>query len=255
MLEKPADGTVQDTLGAALGVPAKLVVVAGTEEGREVALDGVVHVGSDPENELVLSDTRVSRRHASFSRVAGRVVVKDHASKNGTFLGGARISEAQVPLGSVIHLGRGVAIAVQPRWYLREVSPSPRRRFGELLGESVAMREVFAILERVAATDATVLIEGETGTGKEVAARSIHAASTRASRPYVELQRRPARAGRERAVRPQEGLLLGRRRGSGRRLPAGPRRDGLSRRGRRDAGGAAAQAAAGARGRRGEERR
>jgi transcriptional regulator with GAF, ATPase, and Fis domain len=85
----------------------------------------------------------------------------------------------------VIHLGRGTAVAVQPRWYVREVAPSTHRRFGDLLGESVAMREVFAILERVAATDATLLVEGETGTGKEVVARSVHAASLRAPRPYV----------------------------------------------------------------------
>jgi DNA-binding NtrC family response regulator len=63
--------------------------------------------------------------------------------------------------------------------------PSSARRFGELFGESLAMREVFAVLERVAPTDVTVLIEGESGTGKEVAARSIHAASARSRGPYV----------------------------------------------------------------------
>jgi transcriptional regulator with GAF, ATPase, and Fis domain len=183
--EKPADATAQDSRLAGQPVPAKLVVIAGPEQGREIALDGTVQVGTDAACHLVLTDARVSRRHASFARVGGRVVVKDHDSRNGTFLGGARISEAEVPLGSVIHLGRGTAVAVQPRWYVREVPPSTHRHFGDLLGESVAMREVFAILERVAATDATLLVEGETGTGKEVAARSVHAASLRAPRPYV----------------------------------------------------------------------
>src|SRR5262249_62310528 len=77
------------------------------------------------------------------------------------------------------------SIAVQARYHLREVAPSKARVFGELVGESVAMREVFAILERVAPSDVTVLIEGESGTGKELAARSIHRASSRASGPYV----------------------------------------------------------------------
>jgi DNA-binding NtrC family response regulator len=76
-------------------------------------------------------------------------------------------------------------IAVFSRWFTREVSPSSRRTFGELLGESVAMREIFAILERVAPTDVTVLVEGESGTGKELIARSIHTASPRARGPYV----------------------------------------------------------------------
>ncbi|HEY0713800.1 MAG TPA: sigma-54 dependent transcriptional regulator [Polyangia bacterium] len=58
-------------------------------------------------------------------------------------------------------------------------------RFGELLGGSLAMRQLFPLLERIAASHVPVLIEGETGTGKEVAARSIHAASPRASGPYV----------------------------------------------------------------------
>src|SRR5262249_41186644 len=62
---------------------------------------------------------------------------------------------------------------------------SDRDRFGELLGASVEMRRVYAVLERVAASDTTVLITGETGTGKEVAARSIHDTSQRANGPFV----------------------------------------------------------------------
>ena len=69
--------------------------------------------------------------------------------------------------------------------FVREVVPSEARAFGELLGDSIAMREVFAILERIAPTAVTLLVEGESGTGKELAARSIHKASTRASQPYV----------------------------------------------------------------------
>jgi transcriptional regulator with GAF, ATPase, and Fis domain len=62
---------------------------------------------------------------------------------------------------------------------------SSRFAFGELIGASVEMRRLYAILERVAPTDATVLVRGETGTGKEVVARSVHAASSRAARPLV----------------------------------------------------------------------
>jgi len=165
--------------------PAKLVVVAGPDEGAEVPLEGSTRVGTAPDCELVLSDEHISRCHVVFEAGGGRIAVKDAGSLNGTFLGGARVVEAELPLGSVLRLGPHTAIALHPRWHVREVRPSPRRSFGELLGESAAMREVFAILERVAPTDVSVLIEGETGTGKEVAARSIHAESPRASGPYV----------------------------------------------------------------------
>ena len=162
----------------------KVVVVAGPDEGREVPLDRTVEIGADPTCQLVLQDASVSRKHASVSIASGKLVVRDLGSRNGTLFGGARIKEAQVPLGAVLTIGK-TTIAIQPRWYIREVSPSKARSFGELVGESVPMREVFALLERAAPADVTVLIEGESGTGKELAARSIHAASSRAKGPYV----------------------------------------------------------------------
>jgi DNA-binding NtrC family response regulator len=165
-------------------VALKVVVVAGPEEGRERPLDGVLAVGSDPSSGLVLSDPAVSRRHLSLSLERGRVIVRDLGSRNGTILSGAKIKEAELPIGAVITLGQS-ALTVQPRWHVREVAPSTARRFGELLGESLQMREIFAVLERVAPTDVTVLVEGESGTGKELVARSIHAASKRSKAPYV----------------------------------------------------------------------
>ncbi|MBI2897441.1 MAG: sigma 54-dependent Fis family transcriptional regulator [Deltaproteobacteria bacterium] len=165
-------------------VAAKLVVVEGPDEGLETPLDGSVVVGTDPSCGLVLRDAAVSRRHVAFERAGAGIVVRDLGSKNGTFLGGARLHEAQLPLGAVVSLGKS-AVAIQSRWHVREVPPSPRSRFGELIGRSVAMREVFAVLERVAPADVTVLVEGESGTGKELVARSIHEASGRAGKPYV----------------------------------------------------------------------
>jgi transcriptional regulator with GAF, ATPase, and Fis domain len=65
------------------------------------------------------------------------------------------------------------------------IMPSEEPRFGEVLGPSLAMRTIFGVLERIAPTDAAVLIEGETGTGKDVVARSIHAKSPRKDQPFV----------------------------------------------------------------------
>jgi transcriptional regulator with GAF, ATPase, and Fis domain len=162
----------------------KVVVVAGPDEGLEVPLDGKLEVGAEPPCDVVLRDPAVSRRHAAIALDGARIVVTDLGSRNGTFLGSARLKEAEVPLGAVLTLGKS-ALAIHPRWHTREVVPSRERSFGEVIGESVAMREIFAILERVAPTDVTVLVEGESGTGKELIARSIHRASPRASKPYV----------------------------------------------------------------------
>jgi DNA-binding NtrC family response regulator len=185
---KPHNPETVDASGggrrAGAPIALKLSVVAGPDEGRELPLDGLAVVGSDAACTLVLHDRSVSRRHVEIAVNAGRVRVKDLGSRNGTFFGGARIGEGEVPVGAVLGIGDS-QVAVQPRWQTREVPPSKERRFGELYAESIAMREIFGILERVAPTDVTVLVEGESGTGKELVARSLHAASSRARAPYV----------------------------------------------------------------------
>lgn len=113
----------------------------------------------------------------------GLVSVRDLGSRNGTLLGSVRLREGEVPVGAVLSLGDST-ISIQPRYFVREVQPSMNRFFGDLVGESLAMREVFAIFERVALSDVPVLIEGESGTGKELAARAIHNASGRARQEY-----------------------------------------------------------------------
>jgi len=162
----------------------KLVVLGGPSEGLERALTTSLSVGADPSCDVCLRDRGVSRTHAEFRLQEGRAWVRDLGSRNGTTLDGVRVTEAELQLGSVVQLGE-TPIALYPRWHVREVDPSSANHFGQLFGTSLPMREVFAILERVAATSATVLVEGESGTGKELVARSLHEASGRAKKPYV----------------------------------------------------------------------
>src|SRR5688572_9816580 len=78
---------------ATLGVAAKLVVVGGPDEGLEVPLGAPVEVGTEPGCQLLLHDLAVSRRHLLVTMTAGRIVVKDRGSRNGTFLGSTRVME------------------------------------------------------------------------------------------------------------------------------------------------------------------
>ena len=164
--------------------PLKVVVVAGPDEGQEAPIVGNLVVGSGEGAGLLLHDPLVSRQHARLSVRGARIVIEDLGSKNGTTFAGARVERAIVPLGAVIGVGK-TSLTIVPRWHVREVAPSTSTTFGALYGNSVAMREIFAILERVAPTDVTILVEGESGTGKELVARSIHQASVRHRAPYL----------------------------------------------------------------------
>ncbi|HEY1558869.1 MAG TPA: sigma 54-interacting transcriptional regulator [Kofleriaceae bacterium] len=142
-----------------------------------------VVVGAHGTCDLVLGDPKVSRRHAELAITADGVRVKDLGSTNGTWWQGSRVGEVVVSAGSTVTFGEtAVRIAATDA---PSLPPSDRDQFGEMAGQSVAMRELFAVLEMAAPTEATVLVEGESGTGKELAAKAIHDASSRNSGPFV----------------------------------------------------------------------
>ncbi len=169
-----------------LRVPTlSLLVVDGPDRGLTAHVTrGVARLGTIEGCDLRLTDATVSRLHCELQTGADGITVRDTGSTNGTFLDGTRLVEAVVRAGTLLSLGRTVVrldVPDEPSF----VELSEADRFGELLGASVVMRRVYAMLERVAATDATVLLQGETGTGKDAAARSLHAASARARASLV----------------------------------------------------------------------
>jgi DNA-binding NtrC family response regulator len=160
-------------------------VRSGKDAGRDFSVRKAhVAIGSLPENDIVLSDPTVSRRHAVVEETSAGWMLKDLGSTNGTFLDGVRVREAYLKPGAVIKLGN-TELAFAPAEERFEKLESSADRFGGLIGSSAPMREVFAILERVAPTDVTVLLQGETGTGKELAARAIHDQGRRAGKPFT----------------------------------------------------------------------
>jgi transcriptional regulator with PAS, ATPase and Fis domain len=163
----------------------ELTVIDGPDRGTRQAVQyGVTRIGTAAGSHLRLTDATVSRIHCEIRLRSGDVRIVDSDSTNGTFIDGHRVYEAALVPGTTVRVG-STTLRVERALEPLQVQVSQRDRFGDIIGESVEMRRIYTILERVAPTDATVLIQGETGTGKEIAARAIHAASSRASMPFV----------------------------------------------------------------------
>src|SRR4051812_40978731 len=163
----------------------KLVVLKGSQRGKEFVVSGdVIRIGKVDENDLVLPEETVSRVHCEILRDGKGHLLRDLHSTNGTFLDGAEIREAYVRAGSVITVGT-VQLKFQPFEERIEILPSDKERLGELVGKSLKMREIFGLVERIGPTEATLLIEGETGTGKDLVARTVHALSKRKDKPFI----------------------------------------------------------------------
>jgi DNA-binding NtrC family response regulator len=140
-------------------------------------------IGRDPGAAIVLSDPEVSAFHFELRAVSEGVLVKDLGSTNGTFIGAVRVREAIVSTPTELTAGRS-RVFVEPQ-AKRRVEVGFSDRFGRLVGGSPRMRRVFGILEKIADTPLSVLILGETGTGKELVAKAVHDASERKAGPFV----------------------------------------------------------------------
>jgi len=158
---------------------ATLSVARGSDKGQSIAIEAApLVVGSDPRCDLVLQDSSVSARHFVIEPGDAGFLLRDLDSTNGTLVDGLRVQGVFLPRSAEIDAGQSRLRFATSKEEL-EVPLSRRTRFGELLGHSNPMRQVFAILERVADTNCTVLLEGASGTGKELAARALHDASSR----------------------------------------------------------------------------
>jgi transcriptional regulator with GAF, ATPase, and Fis domain len=164
---------------------ARIEVARGVDKGAGLDVAGrTVRVGTADDNELALTDDTVSRYHCEIQPVAEGVRVRDVGSTNGVHFGTARVYDALLPPDARLRIGdTELAVIPSGEVVLREQTTTDR--FGDLLGCSPRMRELFADLERIAASDVTLLVEGETGTGKDLVAESVHRASDRSGGPFV----------------------------------------------------------------------
>jgi transcriptional regulator with PAS, ATPase and Fis domain len=174
------------TSDAAAYTTARLVVAAPEGAERDIVL-GLPHVriGAGSANDVVIEDPHASRFHCELRKTDQGWQLRDLGSLNGTRVGDVLIKEGLLQSGATITVGETRIRFLADDGRAEEVAVSPNHAFGEVVGRSVRMREVFGVLERIAPTDLTVLVGGETGSGKDVIARSIHQASPRSKKPFV----------------------------------------------------------------------
>jgi DNA-binding NtrC family response regulator len=161
-------------------------VLEGPEAGRRwtTTEEERCSVGSHLSNAFVIDEPTVSRFHCELLATAQGVRIDDMGSSNGTLVDGVRVVSAWLKPGSEIRLGK-VRLRFELAEERRQLPLMDSERFGGMVGGSVPMRRVFHALARCAKSDITVLVEGETGTGKEGAAAAIHSESDRSEGPFV----------------------------------------------------------------------
>ncbi|MDB4958934.1 MAG: Formate hydrogenlyase transcriptional activator [Myxococcales bacterium] len=161
-------------------------VDAGPDAGQTCAPDdgAQLAIGTSPDNALVLTDTAVSRYHLELHRTPSGVQVIDLGSRNGTWVGGVRIERAIVPAGTQLRVG-DTTLTLDDAGFSVAPPPPEVPRSADLIGDSEAIREVARLIHKLARVDSSVLIQGETGVGKEVIALAIHEASPRREHELV----------------------------------------------------------------------
>jgi transcriptional regulator with PAS, ATPase and Fis domain len=176
---------------------AWLIVETPGAAGRPVVIGSEpLILGSSEDCNVRIEDPHVSRRHAEIQRGAGGVVLRDLGSRNGTLVGRIAVKEVVLSSGAEIRLGTTtlrfemggeagrLGHLVNDPVREQELAEAPSQ-FGAAIGASTPLRRVFALLARLAPTELTITLIGETGTGKDVLARAVHEASARARQPFV----------------------------------------------------------------------
>lgn len=162
----------------------ELSVITGPDVGLELHWERPeLRIGSADDCDLVLTDVTVSRYHCVIKLGPGGVFIHDLGSTNGITIGGYNVGTAQLKPGAIIGLGC-TRLQVDAASAL-QVSDSDGQRFGPLIGRSRVMKRLFTRIAQIASSSSTVLIEGETGTGKDIIAETIHMKSARAHCPFV----------------------------------------------------------------------
>ncbi len=149
----------------------------------------LLRIGRHLSNDLTLPDEEISRFHMTLEQSDLGYRFTD-LSRNGTCFNGKRVREAGIQHGDELMIGPWRVVFVdegvwgdQETLVQRRTKPSDA--FCGMVGKSEVMKRVFETIQKVAPTEATALILGETGVGKELVARAVHDLSRRSRKPFV----------------------------------------------------------------------
>ncbi|MCB9528993.1 MAG: sigma 54-interacting transcriptional regulator [Myxococcales bacterium] len=163
----------------------RLVVVDGPDRGRELVLTKpIVRIGANEKNDLALNDNTVSRFHCEIRQVGDEYLLVDRQSTNGTYVGKLRVREAFLYANCEILVGNSL-IRFVPLVEEVAILPIEGSRYGDLIGAAPRMKEIYGLIDKIGPSELSVVIEGETGTGKELVSRALHERSRRADGPLV----------------------------------------------------------------------
>jgi two-component system response regulator HydG len=167
----------------------ELRVNAGADAGLALSIDGTqptrVLLGSGPACDFRLTDRTVSRRHAALDVRDDVLRIEDLGSLNGTRVNGVLIHDASLAGGERVELGDAIISVQRGAEPAQKPQVSNETRFGHVIGASLEMRRLYPLCKRLAVSEIPVIIEGETGTGKEALAESLHAEGPLAKGPFV----------------------------------------------------------------------
>jgi DNA-binding NtrC family response regulator len=162
----------------------RLRIERGTGPRLELLVQGERATIGRGKADFVVDDESVSELHCEILRTGEGIVIRDLDSERGTWISGIRVREARLPSEARIALGDSeISFVELESSELPE--PRPGARFFDLIGDSHPMRLLFARLTRAATLSTTLFLEGESGTGKDLAARAVHEAGTRRDGPFV----------------------------------------------------------------------
>ncbi len=165
----------------------QLVVVGpdGNRRKYDLGRNKILRIGKKSDNDIVINDRTISRNHVEITgNDDNSYLLRDLNSTNGTTMNGMKVKEAFLSQGDLIQIGESKIefLTFDERV---QIEPSSSPVYGEMVGRSRKMRQIFGVLERVSPSNATVIIEGETGTGKELVAKAIHTNSLRKDKPFI----------------------------------------------------------------------
>jgi two-component system, NtrC family, response regulator GlrR len=159
--------------------------------------EGTCILGAGADCDIVIENPSVSRQHVELGLVPEGISVRDLGSRNGTFYLGHRVQAMALAPGARIQIGAAASPSANPPQQAVEVvidadvdalehgEPYVESTYRGMLGSSLSMRRLFGALARLEGSLVTVLVNGESGVGKELVAHALHEGSAVAKGPLI----------------------------------------------------------------------